>query len=84
MKEFLNEIPFSHISHCGTKFRAKRCDFRGGIEVIENDVTTTYKNRIEMLMKDTAEMIGWHACNIRPELNGFSGYVCLNFEFVKE
>lgn len=28
---------------------------------------------------DVAEMIGYHAINIHPDLNGFSGYDCIHW-----
>lgn len=35
-------------------------------------------------MRDAAEMAGYHAVNIRPELNGFQGYDCLEFKEIGE
>ena len=66
---FLNENRFEHSCHNGTEFIASRCDFQGGVRVIVPAGLSE-----ERLMRDVAEMIGYHATNIFPNLNGFSGY----------
>ena len=76
MSESMNAKTFSHTSRYGTKFSASRCDFRGGVKVsICSDTTFAH------LTSDIAEMIGYHACAVHPELHeGFSGYECIEFE----
>ena len=76
MTLLLNETPFSHNCRYGTVFSATRCDFRDG--VIVTDIP-----KKELLAMDMAEMIGYHACAILPELNGFQGYDCISFDFKK-
>ena len=67
--EPLNDKPFEHTSHRGTTFKCQRCDFAAPI---------TISGPLSMaVLEDLAEMIGWHAVNIRPELNGFAGYDCI-------
>ena len=75
MSESMNAKTFSHTSRYGTKFSASRCDFRGGVKVsICSDTTFAH------LTSDIAEMIGYHAVAIRPDLHeGFSGYDCIEF-----
>lgn len=70
---FINHKSFSHYCRYGTKFTASRCDFRDGVEVSDVPETQT------QFACDVAEMIGYHAVNIRPELNGFQGYDCINW-----
>lgn len=67
MSLYLNRHPFSHYAK-GLEFKAKRCDFVGGVEV-HGEV---YRN--EQLASAVSEMIGYHATNIWQHLNGFSGY----------
>jgi hypothetical protein len=76
MAKFINESPFQHTCRYGTKFDASRCDFAGG--VIVSNIPTK-----ELLAMDMAEMIGYHACAIHPDLNGFQGYDCISFDFHK-
>lgn len=69
----MNDHPFEYTSHNGTVFYAERCDFRGG-------VTVTYKPVYPFpFAEDVAEMIGYHATNIHPKLNGFQGYDCIKW-----
>ena len=70
----MNAKRFEHNGHNGTEFIAGRCDFQGGIRVV---VPTGLSE--ERLMRDVAEMIGFHATNILPHLKGFSGYDSLLF-----
>lgn len=74
--DFLNERPFSHVCHNGTRFDCERCDLRGPIEV-----RTLGEIDRERLTADFAEFAGWHGVNIHPYLNGFNGYDCLKFVF---
>jgi len=74
----MNERRFSHTSRGGTRFDCARCDFKGPI------IVTIHPSRAlddaTLLLRDTAEMIGYHAAVIRPELfGGFSGYDTLKF-----
>lgn len=69
----MNEKSFSHHCRFGTKFSCERCDFNSPIKV--EDAPTDVTQR----MSDVAEMIGFHATNIWPDLNGFQGYDCLQF-----
>lgn len=71
----MNNKSFEYISHHGSTFNCETCDFSDPIIVDAEHVHT-----IEDLMADVAEMIGWHAINIRPHLNGFAGYDCIEFE----
>ena len=75
MSESMNAKPFSHTSTHGTLFSAQRCDFKGGVTVLVI-ADTPVKN----VVSDIAEMIGYHAVAIRPDLHeGFSGYDCIEF-----
>lgn len=73
-----------------TWFTCKSCDFSHPIKVYTslNYVPVKNEQGINYLpnnvLNDVAEMIGYHAVNIRPELNGFAGYDCLRFEISKE
>ena len=78
----INERPFEHIGPGGTRFVAERSDFQSGVYVWyprkfgekleESDVR-------HRLMRDVAAMIGFHASNILPKLNGFAGYDTIHF-----
>lgn len=81
MKEFLNDKPFSYVSSFGSEFSCPRCDFSEPISVTETPVSLSGEAFKRILAKEVAEMIGYHATNILPELNGFQGYDCLKFEF---
>jgi hypothetical protein len=81
----MNDRPFSHISRHGIEFRCKRCDFREPIEV---EIGTEYRPEyhevyLNRVMVDVSEMIAYHVQNIWKNLNGFSGYDCIEFKFVK-
>jgi len=73
----MNNKPFQYLAHCGTEFRCAKCDFSAPIYYHQYASSPC---AVEFLMNDIAEMIGYHAVNIRPELNGFAGYDCLKFE----
>jgi hypothetical protein len=70
----MNDKPFQHICQNGTEFRCTRCDFKTPIQIIGRPSSDT------KFASDVAEMIGFHAVTIRPELNGFQGYDCLQFD----
>lgn len=76
----MNDRPFRHLSN-GFEFFSARCDFKGTVYVVKPDFGSVSDHD---LMKATASMVGYHACNIHKELNGFSGYDCITFEFVDE
>ncbi len=64
----MNDKPFIHRADMFT-FTASRCDFQSGV------IIRTPKQYTETeLAAAVAEMIGYHATAIWPELNGFSGY----------
>jgi hypothetical protein len=73
----MNDKPFTHDSRHGTRFKATRCDFRDGVELIDLGDATTKE-----LISDVAEMIGYHATNIHPNLNGFAGYDCIQWTII--
>jgi len=74
MGKFLNEKEFDHYCRHGSIFVASRCDFKGGVKIKNPPDNTNY------LLRDVAEMIGYHAMAIHPHLNGFSGYDNITFE----
>ena len=77
--------PFSHRSDNGTFFKAETCDFRSGIiKVYDKPGKRFVKDPDSMLFgADVAEMIGFHATNIWPDIvdqgKAFHGYA-LKFE----
>lgn len=73
----MNDRPFEHNCQYGTKFRCERCDFKEPVIV-----TNAPQNPIHFA-SDVSEMIGFHATNIWPQLNGFSGYDCIQYKFAK-
>lgn len=75
----MNDKPFEHLSHYGTKFVAPKADFREGVIIFRSPGLTQLQ-----LLADLSEMIGYHAVNIHPELNGFSGYDCINFKIMTD
>lgn len=70
----MNEKPFSHRGHHGTYLTANRCDFRGGVTI------TDKPKDIAAFASDIAEIISYHAMHIWPELNGFQGYDCIQWD----
>jgi hypothetical protein len=70
----MNELPFRHVSHNGTEFNCNRCDFKTPVYYIPFPGVS-----LPRLLTDLAEMVGWHALNICPNLNGFTGYDCVEF-----
>jgi hypothetical protein len=67
--EKLNDVSFEHSGPNGTKFTATRCDFREGVKIVSEEPLTPAQ-----FAQDVAAVIGYHATNILPQLNGFSGY----------
>jgi hypothetical protein len=78
---FLNEKPFEYDGRV-VSFKAARCDFEGGVDVTYavGALQGPVKKTVALIMGDVAAMIGYHATNIHPHLNGFRGYD--GFEFV--
>ena len=74
-----NEKPFEHICHNGSQFVAERSDFVGGVSVLVSKNITE-----EQLMADCGEFCGWHAANIWPTLNGFSGYASIQYTVIRK
>lgn len=70
MSTTLNDKPFKHHCYHGTVFKAARCDFVGGVTAYAPPTLSE-----EMLMADATELGHWHALNILPRLNGFTGPV---------
>lgn len=75
MTKWMNAERWQHLCVNGTEFSADRCDFRNG-------VTALVPGNLDelQLMQDTAEMIGFHATNVRGSLNGFAGYDRIRFK----
>lgn len=74
----MNERPFEHHCSNGSSFQCDRCDFAKPIKVLDKPSDE------ELFAADVAEMIGYHATNIWPDLNGFQGYDCIHFDIVCE
>lgn len=69
----VNEKPWHYDGSFGTQFIAKRCDLNGGLTIrCRKDVTEM------QLVRDVAAAFAWHAAQIHPKLNGFSGYDCVS------
>jgi len=73
----MTERPFTHICRYGTVFGADRCDFKTGI------IVSHQPSKKALYVSDVAEMIGFHAINIHPQLNGFQGYDCIQWKLKK-
>ena len=72
----MNEKPFVHV--CGRfKFTSPRCDFQGGVWI---EAPESF-DPIE-LVAAVAEMIGYHATSVWPELKHFSGYDAIEWKAV--
>lgn len=68
MTKVLNERPLEHRCRNGTTFMAARCDFVGGVTAYVPLHLT-----LEEIIADAVELGAWHALNILPQLNGFTG-----------
>jgi len=80
----MNDMPFMHNSFHGTSFTCDRCDFKTPVNV-KLDVSLMEVADVDILSKimlDISEMIGYHATNIFPQLNGFQGYDCIRYKIV--
>ena len=75
----MNEKPFDHHCSNGSSFQCSRCDFTEPIEVLDMP-----GDSLALFAADVAEMIGFHAINIWPKLNGFQGYDTIDFDIVCE
>jgi hypothetical protein len=73
----MNNKPFSYWARHGTSFSCESCDFSKPVKVIAYDNL----KKPEFYSRDLSEMIAYHVMNILPELNGFRGYDCIQFEF---
>jgi hypothetical protein len=71
----MNDKPFRHICRYGIQFDCTRCDF-GDIIVVTWSLVPTY----DQFARAVATMIGFHATNILPNLNGFQGYDTIRFK----
>jgi len=64
----LNEKPFEHSCRNGTEVKAARCDFVGGVDLqVPGDLSDAE------FAQDLFELGWYHAMNILPRLNGFTG-----------
>lgn len=70
----MNKKTFSYRSNWSCLFECECCDF-------SEPIVVRFMTDQLAFARDLAEMIGYHATNIRPNLNGFQGYDTLNFEF---
>ena len=83
-KPYLNEKKFEHSGAGGIVLTCSRCDLRDVIQ-IRGLSEHPSKMRDQWLAMSVATVIGFHAVNIRPELDpqqGFAGYDSLRFEIV--
>ena len=78
----MNDRIFTYHSSWGHTFECDYCDLRTPIRVRSNRKPTNDKE-LSFFARDVSEMIAYHAMNIWPQLNGFSGYDTLTFEFSK-
>lgn len=83
----MNKNKFEYHSSKGTIFVCDTCDFSTPITVYAHYDSfvkegVRFLTVSKLVLPDIAEMIGYHAVNIRPELNGFQGYDCLRFDVV--
>lgn len=83
----MNKNKFEYHSSKGTYFECDTCDFSTPITVYAHYDSfvkegVRFESLSKLLFPDVAEMIGYHAVNIRPELNGFQGYDCLRFDII--
>lgn len=75
----MNSMPmcdseFAYVARNGSVITSTRCDFRDPVYV-----TCDYRTPWEAIMVDIAEMSGYHATVILPELPSFQGYDTLKF-----
>lgn len=63
-------------------FICSRCDL--GDTLYIEDHYKTFKSDPLPFTKAYGGFIGYHATNIRPELNGFNGYDCIDLEIIND
>ncbi len=71
MSVFKNDVAIEHRSANGTFFSSPRGDLREGVTVTLPKGMTAVSPRV---CQDMVEFGAWHAREIWPHLNGFSGY----------
>ena len=76
-KDSANNIPISLRADNGTEFKATRADLRDGVVVLPSTLNVTELQK----MADFAQFGAWHAHQIHPNLNGFSGYDAISYTF---
>lgn len=74
----MNHLPFEHRSNLGTVFTCARCDFGAPILV---EIDRSVYEHPQRLASEVGEFIAWHRTCIWYNLNGFSGYQGLNYQF---
>lgn len=74
----LNDKRFEHRTRLGFLVEAERCDLKGGVKMHVSSRATD-----EQIAGAAAQAFGYHAANILPMLNGFSGYDTINIEIVR-
>lgn len=83
MKEFANEKPFEYHTNNGFVFKCERSDFSRPITVhgipVNLEHGPTGEMNLRAVMSAVAEMISYHRGEVHPNLNGFAGYDCLNW-----
>jgi len=73
MPRELNAVGFEHTGKHGTKLTASRCDFKNGVTVIHPAIS------LSDFASDIAEIIAYHAMNVRENLTEFAGYDCITW-----
>lgn len=82
MPTITNNTPIIHTSRNGTTFVSETADLRKGVVI---DVAAFNSNAAgSAFAADAAEFGAWHALNINPHLNGFSGYDCVTFRYLPQ
>lgn len=70
------DSPYVHISSNGSTISAATLDLRGHVLV---EYPRYLRGNIPKIAADVAEAMAYHAIHVRPKLNGFSGYDCINY-----
>ena len=79
----MNDKSFEHRCKNGIFFTATRTDFKDGTIIAHLPYAMRDADEVE-LASATAEMIGWHAANVRQYLEDFKDYDNLKFDVVIE
>lgn len=78
MSRDISAIRFEHSGPNGSKLVAKRCDFKGGVEIHRpcgiSDAQYT---------QDVAVIMAYHAKNILPDVLSFGGYDTADFKVIR-